>query len=39
MDAKRKGYYVGTGYMGWVDVLKRYVLFATEAEYEDDILN
>lgn len=35
----RKGYYVGTGYMGWVEALGRYVLFATEAEYEDYILS
>lgn len=39
MEKDRRGYYVGYGYMGWVAVLDRYVLFATEKEYEDYILN
>lgn len=39
MEAVRKGYYIGTGYMGWVAAYKRYILFATEKEYEDYILN
>lgn len=30
-----KGYLVGFGYMGWVPELNRYVLFATESEYEE----
>lgn len=39
MEPSKKGYLVGYGYMGWVEVLNRYVLFATEAEYEDYILS
>ena len=27
------GYSVAYGYMGWVDEYKRFMLFATEAEY------
>lgn len=38
MSPIRKGYYIGYGYMGWVEQLKRYVLFSTESEYEDYIL-
>lgn len=30
-----KGYYVPYGYMGWVAILGRYILFATEAEYAE----
>lgn len=30
-----KGYYIGTGYMGWVPWYNRYMLFATEKEYEE----
>lgn len=33
-----KGYLVDTGYMGWVDLYSRYILFATEGEYLDYIL-
>lgn len=32
-----KGYHVGSGYMGWIDSEKRYVLFATEEDYKDFI--
>lgn len=28
-----KGYYISTGYMGWVDNM--YMLFATEEEYRE----
>lgn len=28
-----KGYYIGTGYMGWVPWYNKYILFATEEEY------
>lgn len=28
-----KGYYIGFGYMGWVDNM--YMLFATEEEYKE----
>lgn len=28
-----KGYIVSTGYMGWVPAFRRYLLFATEADY------
>lgn len=30
-----KGYVVGTGYMGWIPFLNRYILFATEEEYKE----
>lgn len=33
MDNKLCGYYIGTGYMGWVPWYCRYMLFATEKEY------
>lgn len=36
--ANIKGYLVDTGYMGWVDLYNRYILFATEGEYLDYIL-
>lgn len=32
-EFKPKGYYIGTGYMGWVPWYNRYMLFATENEY------
>ena len=32
-----KGYYIGTGYMGWVPWYNNYILFATEEEYYDYI--
>lgn len=32
-----KGYYVGSGYMGWIENENRYQLFASEADYEDYI--
>lgn len=39
--AKVKGYVVPSGFMGWVEFYKRYILFATEREYyeyiEEDI--
>lgn len=28
-----KGYYIDCGYLGWVEVYHRYVLFASEADY------
>lgn len=28
-----KGYYVGYGYMGWIQESNNYILFATEEEY------
>lgn len=31
------GYLVGFGYMGWVEELSSYILFATEQEYEEYI--
>ena len=30
-----KGYYLPFGYMGWVEHLARYILFATEQEYKE----
>ena len=30
-----KGYVIGAGYMGWVESLGRYILFATEEEYKE----
>lgn len=30
-----KGYFVGTGYMGWVPAFGRYLLFATETDYKE----
>lgn len=32
-----KGYLTNAGYYGWVEELKKYVLFATEQEYEEYI--
>ena len=34
---KVKGYTVPSGYMGWVDKLKKYVLFASESDYREYI--
>ena len=31
----RKGYCLPCGYMGWVNSLSSYILFATEKEYEE----
>ena len=31
----KKGYVVQSGYMGWVEELGRYVLFASEADYDE----
>ena len=33
MKGYYKGYYIGAGYMGWVD--NKYMLFATEEEYRE----
>lgn len=33
------GYLVGFGYNGWVSELSRFILFATEQEYIDYILD
>lgn len=33
-----KGYYVGSGYMGWIEMENRYQLFASEVDYVDYIL-
>lgn len=33
MDEKFKGYYIATGYMGWVPWYGCYMLFCTEKEY------
>lgn len=30
-----KGYLVSIGYMGWIPALRRYLLFATEVDYEE----
>ena len=30
-----KGYYLPFGYMGWVETLSSYILFATEEEYKE----
>lgn len=30
-----KGYPVATGYMGWIPKISKYMLFATEDEYEE----
>ena len=30
-----KGYYVGYGYMGWIEEEHRYMLFLSEEEYLD----
>lgn len=35
--SKPYGYSVGFGYRGWVEELGRFVLFATEQEYEEYI--
>ena len=32
-----KGYLIGSGYMGYVPELGRYILFATETEYYEYI--
>lgn len=32
-----KGYNIPSGYMGWVDRLGMYVLFASEADYREYI--
>lgn len=34
---KPKGYYIGSGYMGWVSWYAKYILFSTEEEYLDYI--
>ena len=30
-----KGYYTSSGYMGFVPVMNKYLLFATEADYAE----
>lgn len=32
-----KGYFVASGYMGWIESEHRFMLFATEADYLDYI--
>jgi hypothetical protein len=31
--SRTKGYFVPDGYMGWVEWLDRYMLFASESDY------
>ena len=30
-----KGYNVSSGYMGWIEELKKYMLFANESDYRE----
>lgn len=30
-----KGYYVDSGYMGWIEAKGRYMLFASESDYRE----
>lgn len=34
-----KGYNVHSGYMGWVEKLKKYILFSCELDYIEYLIN
>lgn len=34
-----KGYYVSNGYMGWIPWKREYMLFASEEDYKDYLID